>query len=519
MTHPHDIDHYQLPKLQNLEMPDRFDKLDAILDKAHTEGLVAPLPGSKQEVRPIELNESRICTIRTRLYLLGYLKRDNSSPEIDTKLENAIHRFQTDAGLEPDSWVGRETWTALQELVSFENPSNLSDWFKEGPIKPALLRAIKLRLFALGFLPSKQARDSDKLQTALDKFVLVAGILRLHEKQLSAAVVLETINILFDQDHIAARMGQAGNDFMKYLPPEIPEKQARRSIHKFSVCCAKVELWLLGYDVPLDGSAKFDTPGQTEIFSYLPIRYPVYHALYGFWRENGKRQKKARERARRITGRFFAKLLQLQQEGALIADTDQSAQLYEMLVIEKEDVLNEIWKHIKSIGSRIWDGIKRVWRWLKSLFKTVAKKMRAWAKNIARLAYRFALNGFSLVNRLVKITKETASFLVHKTLTDSDVGNIVIKRDRDYDYRIYVNPERSHEKVKGILMLFYEKAHLFSMGMRIIGLTVGALIAVITKVPLAGGWFGLVLAMLKIYSSLKEITDVLTEEQAFMKVV
>ena len=519
MNNQHDIDDYQLPKLHNLEMPDRFDQLDAILAKAHTEGLAAPLPGSKQEVRVTELNESRICTIRSRLYLLGYLKRDNKSPKIDSGLENAIRQFQTDAGLVSDGWVGINTWTALQELVSFEHPSNLDHWFKAEPINPALLRAIKLRLFVLGFLPSKQAQDSNKLQDALDKFVWVARILRLHEKQLPAALALKTVNILFDQDRLAARLGQAGKDFMKYCPAEIPEKQARRSIYRFSVCCAKIELWLLGYDVPLDDKVKFDTPGQNEIFSYLPIRYPVYHALYSFWRENGKRPKKARQRAREIDANFFAKLLQLQQEGARIADTNQSEQIYEMLASEKKEVLNEVWKHIKSIGSRIWDGLKRLWRWLKSLFKTVVKKISAWAKNIARLAYRYALNGFSVVYRLVKITKETASFLVHKTLTDSHAGNIIINRDRDYDYRVYVNPERNHEKVRAILTHFCEKAHWFNMGMRIIGLTVGALIAAITKIPLAGGWFGLVLAMLKIYSSLKEIGEVLNEEQAFMTVV
>ena len=513
------IDDYRLPELDGFSAPDRFDEIDSIFTQAEEKGVIAPLPGTHEEVRLTELNESRICTIRTRLYLLGYLKRDNHSPRIGDRLKSAIHRFQIEAGLEADSWVGRQTWTALQELVSFEHPSNLDKWFSEEPLKPALLRAIKLRLFVLGFLPSKQARNNDKFQAALDKFVLVARILRLHGKKLPAAPVLETVEILFDQDLLAARLGQAGKDFMKFLPPDIPEKQARHSIYRFSVFCAKIELWLLGYDVPLDDKVKYDTPGQNEMFSYLPKRYPVYHALYSFWCENGKDPKKARERARHISGKFFAKLLQLQQEGAHIEDSNQSEQLYKILADEEKEVLEEVWIHIKSIGSRIWDGIKRVWRWFKSLFKTVVEKISAWVKNIARLAYRYALNAFPIACGLIKIAKDTASFLIDKTLKNSDVGCIVINRDNDYDYRLYIRPLHKPDKMKATLAEFYRKAYNFNIGMRVLGIIGSTLISVIKSVPLGAGWFGLILALLKIYNALKNLSDLFDEERAFRAVV
>jgi len=518
MATPHKIDDYRLPKLDRFDAPDRFDELDSIFAKAEEEGVVAPLPVAEQEVRLHELNESRICTIRTRLYLMGYLKRDNHAPKIGERLKSAIHRFQVEAGLDADSWVGRQTWTALQELVSFEHPSNLDKWFTDGPLKPALLRAIKLRLFVLGFLPSKQAQDSDKLQAALEKFVAVAGILKLHDKPLSPGLRIETINVLFDQDGMAMQLGRIGRNFMKYRPADMGEKAAGRLIHKFTVCCAKIELWLLGYDIPLDGRAKFDTPGMSEIHSYLPARYPIFHALYSFWRENGKRKKKARERAVRVTGSFFAKLLQLQQDGDRIADTNQSEQLFDVLVNEKKNVLDRVWGQIKTIGSRIWDGLKRVWRWLKSLIKKAAKRISAWAKNIARLAYQYALNAFPVARRLIKITKETATFLIHKTLKDSDVDCIVINRDQDYDYRLYINSDHDRDGTKAILAKFYSKAYYFSIGMRVLGIIGSTLITVIRSVPLGGGWFGLILALLKIYTSLKKLSDVLDEEHAFMAV-
>ncbi len=519
MTAQQKIDDYQLPRLDRLSAPDRFDEIDRIFAQAEEKGVVAPLPGTQQEVRLSELTESRICTIRTRLYLLGYLKRDNHSPRIGDRLQSAIHQFQIEAGLEADSWVGRQTWTALQELVSFEHPSSLDKWFSDDPIKPALQRAIKLRLFVLGFLPSKQTQDSDRLQTALEKFVAVAWILKLHDRPLHPDLVFETINVLFDQDGLAAQLGKTGKNFLKYRPAGIGEKAAGRLIRKFTVCCAKIELWLLGYDVALDGRAKFDTPGMSEIHSYLPARYPLFHALYCFWRENGKRRKSARERAARVTGSFFARLLYLQQQGERIADTNQSEQLFEVLVKEKKTVMDSIWEQIKTIGSRIWDGLKRVWRWLKSMIKGVAKRIGAWVKNIARLAYQYALNAFPIARHLIDITKETVSFLARRTLKDSDVNTIVINRDHNYDYRLYVSSKHNRDKLNATLTTFYRNAFFFSIGMRILGITGSALMTVIKSVALGGGWFGFILALLKIYTPLKKLSDLLEEEHAFMAVV
>ncbi len=90
MTSQEKIDDYRLPELDGFSAPDRFDEIDSIFTQAKEKGVIAPLPGTHEEVRLTELNESRICTIRTRLYLLGYLKRDNHSPRIGDRLKSAI---------------------------------------------------------------------------------------------------------------------------------------------------------------------------------------------------------------------------------------------------------------------------------------------------------------------------------------------------------------------------------------------------------------------------------------------
>ena len=182
-------------------------------------------------------------------------------------------------------------------------------------------------------------------------------------------------------------------------------------------------------------------------------------------------------------------------------------------------MLDRVWEQIKTIGSRIWDGLKRVWRWLKSIIKRVAKKIGIWVKNIARLAYQYALNAFPIARRLIDITKATVSFLVRKTLKGSDVNHMVINRDHDYDYRLYVNPGGNRDKTRATLTVFYRQAYLFNIGMRMLGILASTLMTVIRSVPLGGGWFGLVLALLKIYTPLKKVSNLLEEERAFMALV
>jgi len=525
MTELRALDAYRLPELEALEAPERFDKLEVVLEKAAEDGVIAPLPGSEEEqgARGKDLQESRVRTIRTRLYLLGYLKRDNESPEIDDKLKEAIQSFQADAGLKADRWVGPKTWTALQELVSFEHPSNVGEWFEDGRLRPAALRAVKLRLFVLGLLDSKQCRDEARLEQGLARFVLLADLLKLHAEPLSPTLELATIQVLFDQDRISERLGEAGETFLSHRPEHIRERDAKRAVRRFVICCAKVELWLLGYEVPLDGKARLKSPPKSCHHAHWPARYPLFHALYTFWKDNGQRRKEARRSAADVTGILFRTLQEAQEEGGSISDPGYSERLYAELINEDAGTMGEIWGQIKAIGSRIWDGIKRVWRWFKSLFRKAVRRVTTWAKNVARLAYRYALNAFPRIRQILKITKETASFLLHKVLPESDPNHIVIRRDRDCDYLVYVNPGRSSERVERVLSRFGERARRFSFGVRILGLLVSTLIAVMKRVALGAGWFGLILALVKIYSRLRELEvlldQLLDEEQALLAVV
>jgi hypothetical protein len=512
-----DLDEYRLPKLQDLPEPDRYDELPTIFQRAEADGVLAPLPKSARSFRKKKLLESRIHTIRTRLYLLNYLSRDNGKGEIDKQLEEAILKFQTDADLVRDGWVGKETWLALQELVGFEHPSHLERWFNNRNALPAITRAVKLRLFVLGFLPSRQAKGEEKLKEALEKFVIIAKGLKLHDTPLRPEIMLETISVLFDQDRIVGRLAESEENFRLVLPKDVIKKWGRRFVTKFIICCAKVELWLLGYQVQLDGKSSYKKPPRS---SYLPLEYPLYHVLYTFWSEQGFSPAEAEKRASKITGPFFRRLQDIQDEGESVSDPALSDRIYRELAGNgNKTVAEQVWDQIQSIGSRIWDGIKRIWRWMKSLFKKAVHAVSTWVKNLARLTYQYAINAFPIAKRFIKLTSVTFSVLFRRTLPNSDVRHMVINRDIDFDYRVYLNPARDRAKTARLLKKFSTRTTLFNIGAHLLGFLMGTLITLIKNVSPGGGWFGLILALVRIYPRLKNLEDALDENRAFLAVI
>jgi hypothetical protein len=224
----------------SLRVAEQYDQLIKTMSRAAKEGVLTPLPQTKAQDVTDAFIAARLRTVRTRLFLLGYLRDDNQSPRRDGNLGRAIRRFQEEAGLTVDGWVGPETWTALQELVSFEEPSNMARWVAGSQTQRALSRAVGLRLSALGFLaePTRNERD---IRQGLRAFADVAGRLRLSQAPLPPTTTLETLTTLFDQDALVARLAAFEDGFAGDLP-----------LLHFVAHVAKIELWLLGYAVQLD---------------------------------------------------------------------------------------------------------------------------------------------------------------------------------------------------------------------------------------------------------------------------
>ncbi len=493
-----ELDGYRLPDLgPPLTIAERMDKMVAAVTRADREGVLSPLPEAREDSRKEDLHGSRLVTIRTRLHLLGYLRTDSGKARVDRQLQRAIGRFQEDADLKVDRWVGAETWSALQQLVDFESPLDLDRWSRPEAGK-GVWRAARLRLHTLGLLTSRTVRSQAKVERALERLSAVAWMLRLTPTRLPATLQRDTLEVLFNQDRLAAALAAENG-----LASSRPEAISASRVERFMVSVAAVELWLLGYDVPLDGRGTYRRPPG---ILYLPGAYPLFYALEQFWRARGKGKAQARERAGVLGPTFFRQLGAVEREAQSGAPVLDGERVYREIKKLGKRSQRDVWGHVKRIGSRLWDGVKRVWRWITAIIGRVRRvfhRVVEWTKNLARLAYRYALRGFAAVKRAVGRVAGAIEYLSHEVAPDSDPEHVVIRRDRDLDYTVCLSPGRDAGRVRAITSNLVLQARFFAAGVRVLGRLVALTIDTLRTVSWAVGWFGLILALVRLFRDLR----------------
>jgi hypothetical protein len=505
-----------LQDFNELPIAGKFGALLDAIPRAYDEGVLTPLPEEEDQEITDAFIASRLRTVRTRLYLLGYLRKDNQRPYKDKGLEDQIKNLQEEAGLPVDGWVGPETWRALQELVSFEELPDIEHWLATCPDDKLLRRATGLRLHALGFL-KKKTMSERKVRRGLRDFVYVAKLLGLARHDRTPAISLETLTPLFDQDALVECLARLLDGFAGNHPPGDVA-----AVRRFAAHVAKIELWLLGYSVDL-ARADLDEKG---LFPVQPAGYKGYYAdpaysfntaLYDFWKDAGQYAAKARGSTRQgLTGAFFQQLLAL-EGGTVEPDLDPAAseQLYAEIIKaseEKTTLPQRMWAFIQDIGSRMWDGIKRAWRWFRRILDK-AKPFLHWARNLARLAYRYALRIFDGVRRIAARTVEAIKFSAHHTVPGSQEPDFVVLREKDLDFHLYASSAFQASKLQAVTRELRKQARLFSLGIRMLAALTVAVSSVIKAALLPGvGWFVFVLSLVRAY---KDLVPLVREILAF----
>ena len=541
------IANYQLPKLENMEAGDQYDTLFDIISDAKQQEVFPPPPTlESQDI----MHESRVAVVRTRLFLLGYLSKDSQSVEWDSALTKGMKEFQEESDLETTGKLNSESWLALQEMVSFEHEIEVEKWYRNDLPLSSMRRAIALRLYVFGLLEKKMSPQGRKLkkqekladkgkrkkqaklqdqmaeaiQQGLNDFAELSFFLTLADQSLPKIDTVTfpptTVKALFDQDRILEGISKAwnGQSFNLKRPQAFNAVKTQERVKNFIVCCAKIELWLHGYDAKLDGQPKYEVPVGSPR-SIQPLSFPMFHALDSFWQDSGLDENEAWEKAQSIEGDFFQMVGQMQAEGAKAKMIQPSEAVYKTIIEESPSVIDKVWEGIKTIGSRIWDGLKRAWNWFKALMGKmgkVIKKVASWAKNLSRLAYRYAMTAFPAVHQIIQSVSASVKALFHPIFPGSDPNVMVFRRDRDFDFSVFVNNDSTHEQQIALLRKFQYNAILVRFGFEIMRLLIGTIIDLVKKIVTAGGWFGLILALLKSFSRLKELQVVLEDERVLL---
>ncbi|MGZ2369243.1 peptidoglycan-binding domain-containing protein [Ancylomarina sp. YFZ004] len=473
---------------------DRISQLgqfDDILEDARQQGVINDVPSNELETYNYKAQQIRLQTIASRLYLLGYLKKKIPKKKIEKRLveiKTGVRQFQLEANLKQDNWVGNKTWYALHELVSFEAELKKDFWFAGDAIdekrKYALHRAIQLRLWSIGLYRNKPNKNFKLLGTgALKNFRSVLQIFMIGHA-LPIGFNYDTISLFFDQERltkaISKRSSPGGESFLL----NSQGKNDRVILaQKFIVNTVKVELWLHGFNVRIDGINNYTIDLGSDLYTEMISFYQTFM---------NKSKSEATELAKKIRPDIFLSIDEICVDVNEDMEEDVSAEIAAEMNSQQE--IEKAWTYVKKKGLRLWDGMKRLWRWLKKLGKKVFYAIR---DNVFKGFFRFATKAYKIVKGGISAVVKSIGIYCKGELNTPQMHCTFSK---DMDSLVLISTGMTDTNAQKAIEGFQNQSKAFSIGCRII-----AWIFKIFKRAISGviGWAKLLLTLVRSYKELR----------------
>jgi len=525
------------------DMVGQYGLLEEAMIQAGGDQIITPLPESNPGHSTSAYSNSRLKVIANRLFLLGYLDHDAVPSELDATYQAAVKRFQQDAfgvsSREDDGWVGEKTWLALQEMISFEQPSNLEKWFADGVPCTALVRATHLRLYALGIATRPPGHRTGKrldillvkeLDARFEQLADIGKVLGWKDAHKLSPDRLATFELLFDQDGLVNRLASS----------QVPKKFADKKRIKSFVCSmAKIELWLHGYEIQPKGYAgRIDRIMQQGSLA-LKDKSQLYKQLIKYWKEAHGESPEVEKTSPTLKATnfiqssfpdFFTSISERLNEAEDNEILD-SEQVYQHIrdMAENDDetsIVQKLWDQVYSIGARLWDGIKRAWRWFKAVVNKVKIAVKDFVKKISGIAYQYILKAYEAAKAVIKGVAGSIYFFSKSVLPLPKEGlkvsmaKVQIGRDKDFDFQVLVDVKDRPDDILKISEYLENKSGLFFHSCRLLGKLLHIILKLLKDIW-KFSWISLLMALLRLYKSIKqwapEIISFVREEQRMLE--
>jgi hypothetical protein len=324
-------------------------------------------------------------------------------------------------------------------------------------------------------------------------------------------------SILFDPDRLVAAAGNFKPVKKPFGGPsdtfrdKIDDMQEHRSIleikRRFLVNLAKTELWLLGSDIQIDGADDYPVEGlgvkrTGGFFSKAATDTKMAEYLLEYWRKLSVfGEMEARKKAKSITPSLFRSLVQPEEINAPGLPEFNQSDYSKELVAEFERapdtqvLVARSYSEGKGLGMKLWDGLKRVWAWV----KRGIKKIVSFGKNIFRAFYRFAMKGFTIVKTGFSVFAKSMDQYLAGRLEISNDKAVMVTIKRDMDYQIRISDTADSEDLMAAKRSVQRFGGMFLFSCKIIGFFVDVL-----KTAAMGlmGWARLLMVLVKSYREL-----------------
>jgi len=440
----------------NLDQVSQYSRLGDLISAAEEESVFDGLPSDASSTIT-DNNRIRGMVIAERLWLLGYLKAPSRAAAKDqfstenrqTNFVPAVRAFQKDMGLLVDDWPGPITWQILDKLISFENGKLDSDWLENPEKYPGVLRAAQCRLHVLGLAVKPASHDFVKISVAgVKKFHQLVVALKalddlgpkdnfLKKTKLTAA----SLELLLDQEKMIAVMAKSWKKvsvtgtlkkekFFKYYwsklnARQFPKTDLQKLLNTFFYRITLVEFWLLGYEVDLSRNSRkvFPVRGFTKPKRNQVIDEDLKDSIDRFAKQIGRSGKRYKKE---ISPELFIAIANMNEK-----DSETEINVLVAVQFQTQEAIDQGLEEARSRGSlSLWDGIKRVARWFKNIYKKGKKKISQWIKNTARLFYHKALQAFDAVKYAISLVTKSLQTLNGSVISSESFG-IIIDTDGD----------------------------------------------------------------------------------------
>ena len=459
----------------------------------------------------------RVRISRTYLWLLGYLKKDNGAEDPDRDYQKAVSAFYVDIGRTSAQSLDPDAWHTLVELAAFiERPPDTSR-LQDPQLRPAVLRAIHLRLYSYGLVSKAPNRDPSnfdntskanrKLLKGLRDFAQATWLLRLSETPLNlnaGAMDLQTMALLFSHTRMIEALTVKGEGFKVFSAHpdfEIEAASARKLLNAFIGNLALVELWLLGYDVR-PGTFRIDGPHARERSETL------HKALNRFAIDRDMPQ--ANKRSIAAGAWFFdeaRRILNGDAETAPVEEADINA------VLSDHKQMAALRKEYRSLGTRIIDGARRALAWIIGGIKRIVRTVVRLVRNVARAINAGAVAVYKHLRDMFRIVALGFDYVVSSPVGGSDPQGVYMQKGADFDFTVVVHPAASDAKLENFYDALDLRVRAMQLGGRIIGQLWRLIRQVISLTNAALGWLGMLMALLKLGNWLRRSATLAVESR------
>lgn len=483
------------------ETAELLSGLDAAVDRGN-------LPNPRHEFSTEETNNADSINYKTalkiRLIRLGYLKSSaipKKAKLINTAFKDAVKRFQVDAGAldengQPDGWAGPKTWEYMDCIVSFEEKQQPDTWPIPNPTSnPAVHRAVYLRLHTMGFFPNWERKIQSNTNFNLTKNEYFRRALHsFRDFCKTVDIAVGTSDNQFDMQDINAVFG---HDLLIEQVAKMTEfDQLHRSFPQVLEGLARIELWMLGYDVE-PGKDQFRTSRSHTHISRLNNKKTskTSRAIKEFSEDCTERL--GGDHPATLSSALFKNFFSLatSEEGDIHLEDNIALKFNDIL--ETDEHRAYVKRSFSNFASNIWDGCRRVIKWLFQVVKTAVKTTYKLITNLVRYVSRQARKYYMVIVKSIQIVH--AELTYHKGKPICLVPNRVYStHDGDFDQYLFVDKNTCSNDLKNALQQKCDSVFIYTAGTRVLSLLFEIFRLVIKMVSTSWSWLLALLTLVKL---------------------